>query len=122
MFVLEKDNFDKDLTSLNNALAVLIDAILGLDYRIHDQMTDLADYNARLAAKNIQSEDRGGEWREKAYNYQLTREKRIKRQLVSQIIGAFSANLRVFAEYVKLRGQAGIQRKFFQILGNPTED
>ncbi|CAD8173508.1 unnamed protein product [Paramecium octaurelia] len=124
MFVLEKGNFDKDLTSLNNALAQLTAAILGLDNRIQDQKRDLADYNARLAAKNKQSEDRGGECREKAYNYQLTREKREqKRQLVSQIIGAFSANQRDFAEYVKLRGQAGDFRgKNFQILGNPTED
>ncbi|CAK88427.1 unnamed protein product (macronuclear) [Paramecium tetraurelia] len=124
MFVLEKGNFDKDLTGLNNALAQLTAAILGLDNRIQDQKRDLADYNARLAAKNKQSEDRGGECREKAYNYQLTREKREqKRQLVSQIIGAFSANQRDFAEYVKLRGQAGDFRgKNFQILGNPTED
>ncbi|CAD8203471.1 unnamed protein product [Paramecium octaurelia] len=124
MFVLEKGNFDKDLTSLNNALAQLTAAILGLDNRIQDQKRDLSDYNARLAAKNKQSEDRGGECREKAYNYQLTREKREqKRQLVSQIIGAFSANQRDFAEYVKLRGQAGDFRgKNFQVLGNPTED
>ncbi|CAK59982.1 unnamed protein product (macronuclear) [Paramecium tetraurelia] len=124
MFVLEKGNFDKDLTSLNNALAQLTAAILGLDNRIQDQKRDLSDYNARLDAKNKQSEDRGGECREKAYNYQLTREKREqKRQLVSQIIGAFSANQRDFAEYVKLRGQAGDFRgKNFQVLGNPTED
>ncbi|CAD8203357.1 unnamed protein product [Paramecium pentaurelia] len=124
MFMLEKGNFDKDLTSLNNALAQLTAAILGLDNRIQDQKRDLSDYNARLDAKNKQSEDRGGECREKAYNYQLTREKREqKRQLVSQIIGAFSANQRDFAEYVKLRGQAGDFRgKNFQILGNPTED
>ncbi|CAD8095184.1 unnamed protein product [Paramecium sonneborni] len=124
MFMLEKGNFDKDLTSLNNALAQLTAAILSLDNRIQDQKRDLSDYNARLAAKNKQSEDRGGECREKAYNYQLTREKREqKRQLVSQIIGAFSANQRDFAEYVKLRGQAGDFRgKNFQILGNPTED
>ncbi|CAD8110796.1 unnamed protein product [Paramecium sonneborni] len=124
MFMLEKGNFDKDLTSLNNALAQLTAAILSLDNRIQDQKRDLSDYNARLAAKNKQSEDRGNECREKAYNYQLTREKREqKRQLVSQIIGAFSANQRDFAEYVKLRGQAGDFRgKNFQILGNPTED
>ncbi|CAD8097202.1 unnamed protein product [Paramecium sonneborni] len=124
MFILEKGNFDKDLTNLNNALAQLTAAILGLDNRIQDQKRDLTDYNARLAAKNKQSEDRGGECREKAYNYQLIREKREqKRQLVSQIIGAFSANQRDFAEYVKLRGQAGDFRgKNFQILGNPTED
>ncbi|CAD8097652.1 unnamed protein product [Paramecium primaurelia] len=124
MFMLEKGNFDKDLTSLNNALAQLTAAILGLDNRIQDQKRDLSDYNARLDAKNKQSEDRGGECREKAYNYQLTREKREqKRQLVSQIIGAFSANQRDFAEYVKLRGQAGDFRgKNFQILGNPTEE
>ncbi|CAD8189503.1 unnamed protein product [Paramecium pentaurelia] len=124
MFMLEKGNFDKDLTSLNNALAQLTAAILGLDNRIQDQKRDLSDYNARLDAKNKQSEDRGGECREKAYNYQLTREKREqKRQLVSQIIGAFSANQRDFAEYVKLRGQAGDFRgKNFQVLGNPTED
>ncbi|CAD8105700.1 unnamed protein product [Paramecium sonneborni] len=124
MFMLEKGNFDKDLTTLNNALAQLTAAILSLDNRIQDQKRDLSDYNARLAAKNKQSEDRGNECREKAYNYQLTREKREqKRQLVSQIIGAFSANQRDFAEYVKLRGQAGDFRgKNFQILGNPTED
>ncbi|CAD8210500.1 unnamed protein product [Paramecium pentaurelia] len=124
MFMLEKGNFDKDLASLNNALAQLNAAILGLDNRIQDQKRDLTDYNARLSAKNKQSEDRGGECREKAYNYQLTREKREqKRQLVSQIIGAFSANQRDFSEYVKLRGQAGdFKGKNFQILGNPTED
>ncbi|CAK90099.1 unnamed protein product (macronuclear) [Paramecium tetraurelia] len=124
MFVLEKGNFDKDLPSLNNALAQLTDAIIGLDNRIQDQKRDLADYNARLAAKNKQNEDRGGECREKAYNYQLTREKREqKRQLVSQIRGAFLCQSKRFCRIYQIKRLSWrFQRKIFQILGNPTED
>lgn len=76
MFMIEKGNFDKDLEKLNNTLAQLEADILGLNNRIQDQERDLSDYQTRLNNKQKQTDDRGQECREKAYNYQLTREKR----------------------------------------------
>ncbi|KAM3146865.1 hypothetical protein pb186bvf_001019 [Paramecium bursaria] len=82
LFTFEKQLLDKDLSKLNNALAQLEADILQLNNRITDLTNDLNDYNTRLSQKNQQGEDRTNECREKAYNYQLTREKRdSKRQL-----------------------------------------
>lgn len=67
--------------------------VSNLENKIEMSTNDLADYKARLSNKEQTRKDRQQECQLQAYNFKQSREdNEKKRQLVSEVIGLFSAN------------------------------
>ncbi|CAD8115953.1 unnamed protein product [Paramecium primaurelia] len=106
-----REIFEKEISSLQKDLQLvqsdksMIDAGLEqLENQISMGQNDLTDYNARIESKKQTKEDRRKECSQAAYEYKQSREQNDrKRQLVSQVIGLFSANQREFKEYLRIR-------------------
>lgn len=67
--------------------------VSNLENKIEMSTNDLADYKSRLSNKEQTRKDRQQECQLQAYNFKQSREdNEKKRQLVSEVIGLFSAN------------------------------
>ncbi|KAM3143526.1 hypothetical protein pb186bvf_004288 [Paramecium bursaria] len=104
IFNKQKESLDKDIQQLTADLAQNDAALQGLATKIEYLTNDMNDYKQRLIQKKQTQDDRKTECQQSAYSYKQTREdNERKRQLVSQVIGLFSANQREFKDYIRQR-------------------